>query len=123
MAKGKIATIEAAWGHLAAGELDELASLYSEDMIFVLPGQNDVLNDRDSFRAALEGISSALPPGFEISGLLYFDGQDGVMNVVRWTSEKVPEGSQSAIFWGFDDAGKISEERWFVDTEQWKASF
>jgi hypothetical protein len=45
------------------------------------------------------------------------------MNVVEWTSTKLPDGSQSAILWKFDGDGQITEERWFVDTEQWKAAF
>jgi hypothetical protein len=45
------------------------------------------------------------------------------MNVVEWTSTKLPAGSQSAILWKFDGDGQITEEWWFVDTEQWKAAF
>jgi hypothetical protein len=45
------------------------------------------------------------------------------MNIVEWTSKALPSGTQSAILWKFDAAGKITEERWFVDTEQWKAAF
>lgn len=118
-----VKTVEKAWAHLGAGEFDALAALYSEDMVFVLPGQADVLEGRTSFRAALDGIAEALPPGFDIKDLQYFDGSVGVMNIVKWTSDKLPGGSQAAIYWGFDAEGRIAEERWFIDTEQWKAAF
>ena len=35
--------IEAGWDALGKGEMDRLAGMYVEDMIFVLPGQDDVL--------------------------------------------------------------------------------
>jgi hypothetical protein len=56
-------------------------------------------------------------------GLRYCVGDSEVMNVVEWTSTKLPDGSQSAILWKFDGDGQITEEWWFVDTEQWKAAF
>ena len=47
-----------------------------------------------------------------------------------WRSSMVPsarmasvEGSRSAVLWKFDGAGRIAEERWHVDPEQWKAAF
>ena len=43
--------------------------------------------------------------------------------MVEWIAEKLPEGSQLAIVFRFDEAGLISEERWFVDTVQWRAAF
>ena len=39
-------TIKKAWTHLGEGKLDELASLYSDDMAFVLPGQKDELKGK-----------------------------------------------------------------------------
>ena len=59
------------------------------------------------------------------SPLRYFSGEnDGeLVNVVEWKSAKIPDGTQSAILWKFNAAGKITEERWYVDTEQWKAAF
>lgn len=123
LATNAVKIIEKAWAHLGAGEFDELADLYTDDMIFVLPGQGDVLEGRGPFRTALDRIGQALPPGFEIRDLLYFDGPNGVVNVVKWTSEKLPGGSQSAIYWGFDADGRINEERWYVDTDQWKSAF
>jgi ketosteroid isomerase-like protein len=117
------AIIKSAWAHLGAGELDELASLYSDDMAFILPGQNDQLNGRQAFRSALDGIGEALPPGFEITEMRYFEGDGDVVNVVAWKSNSIPEGTQSSILWKFNEGGEITEERWFVDTEQWKSSF
>ena len=118
-----VATLEQGWADLGAGKFDDLAACYTPDMVFVLPGQNDVLQGRDAFRAALDNIGAALPPGFDITGLRYCVGDSEVMNVVEWTSTKLPEGSQSAILFKFNGAGQITEERWYVDTEQWKAAF
>jgi ketosteroid isomerase-like protein len=117
--------LRAAWDALERGDWDALAAFYSEDMIFVIPGQNDVLRGRSAFRSALENIGEALPPGFEITDLRYFSGEsDGeVMNVVEWKSTKLPDGTQSTILWKFNSAGEITEERWFVDTDQWKSAF
>jgi ketosteroid isomerase-like protein len=120
-----IETLRAAWDALGQGDWDTLAAFYSDDMIFVIPGQNDVLSGRAAFRSALESISEALPPGFEITDLRYFSGEsDGqVVNIVEWKSAKLPDGTQSAILWKFNSAGEIAEERWYVDTEQWKSAF
>ena len=120
-----IEVLRDAWDALGRGDWDTLAAFYSEDMIFVIPGQNDILRGRSEFRSALENIGDALPPGFEITDLRYFSGEnDGeVVNVVEWTSSKIPDGTQSAILWKFNTAGEITEERWYVDTEQWKIAF
>ena len=120
-----IEIVKTGWADLARGDLDALAAAYAEDMIFVIPGQNDVLHGRAAFRSALDNLGAALPPGFEITALRYFSGEtEGELaNIVEWKSTKVPQGSQSAIGWRFDSDGRITEERWFVDTEQWKAAF
>jgi len=111
------------WAALAAGEFDKLAALYSEEMIFVLPGQNDVLRGRDAFRSALDNIGAALPPGFKITDLRYCPGDNEIVNVVEFTADKLPDGSQCAVLFKFNGDGLVTEERWFVDTEQWKAAF
>lgn len=120
-----IEVLRKAWDALGQGDWDALAAFYSDEMIFVIPGQNDILRGRSAFRSALENIGEALPPGFEITDLRYFAGEhDGeVMNVIEWKSTKLPGGTQSAILWKFNSAGDITEERWYVDTEQWKAAF
>lgn len=122
---GYITVLKAAWEALGRGEFDAVAAPYSNYMRFVIPGQNDVLRGKAAFRAALDRIGEALPPGFKITRLRYFGGEnDGeVMNLVDWTSTKIPNGTQSAVLWTFSGAGEISEERWFIDTEQWKAAF
>ena len=118
-------TLRNAWEALARSDWDALAAFYSKDMTFVIPGQNDVLRGRSAFRSALESIGDALPPGFEITDLRYFSGEneDEIVNVVEWKSTKFPHGTQSAILWKFNTKGEITEERWYVDTEQWKAAF
>jgi hypothetical protein len=115
-----VETVSHAWELLGEGKFDELAAQYSDDMIMVIPGQNDVISGKSAFRTALDGIGDALPMGFEITAMRYCTGDDEITNIVEWKSEKVPQGSQSAILWEFDTDGLISEERWYVDTEQWK---
>jgi ketosteroid isomerase-like protein len=115
--------LKAGWAALAAGEMDKLASFYAEDMIFALPGQNDVLEGRPAFRAALDSIGDALPPGFDITDLRYCPGDDEIVNIVEFTSDKLPDGSQCAVLFKFNSDDLIIEERWFVDTEQWKGAF
>jgi ketosteroid isomerase-like protein len=115
-----VETVSHAWELLGEGKFDELAAQYSDDMIMVIPGQNDVISGKSAFRTALDGIGDALPMGFEITAMRYCTGDDEITNIVEWKSEKVPQGSQSAILWKFDTDGLISEERWYVDTEQWK---
>lgn len=115
-------TVEKGWGLVAAGNWDELVKDYVDDMIFAMPGQNDVLNGKGAFRDALEGLGSALPPGFDITSIRQVGEMGDVVSIVEWTSTKVPGGSQSAVLFRFKDS-MIFEERWFVDTEQWKAAF
>jgi hypothetical protein len=91
-------------------------------MIFVMPGQNDVLKGVIAFRKALENLGAALPPGFEITSIRNIGETGEVVSIVEWKSTKIPEGSQVAILFRLTD-GKVYEERWFVDTEQWKAAF
>ncbi len=124
MANAKqIESLENGWAALAAGDMDKLASFYAEDMIFVLPGQDDVLAGRTAFRAALDGIGQALPPGFEIKSLRYCPGDNEIVNVLEFTADNLPNGSQCAVLFKFGADDLITEERWFVDTEQWKAAF
>lgn len=115
--------LKAGWEALAAGEMDKLASFYAEDMIFILPGQDDMLKGRSAFRAALDNIGAALPPGFDIKDLRYCPGEDEIVNIVEFTADKMPDGSQCAVLFKFNGDGLITEERWFVDTEQWKSAF
>lgn len=115
--------LKKSWADLADGNLDSLAAAYIEDMVFVLPGQEDVLEGRQNFRSALDNLGAALPPGFEITDLRYCVGENEITNIVEWKSEKLPQGSQSAVLFKFNADGLVTEERWFVDTEQWKAAF
>jgi hypothetical protein len=69
------------------------------------------------------GHEQALPPGFEIKSLRYCPGDDEIVNVLEFSSDKLPNGSQCAVLFKFGSDDLITEERWFVDTEQWKAAF
>ena len=114
--------VQRGWQAVARGDWDTLVADYTPDMIFVMPGQNDVLEGTAAFRDVLSNLGSALPPGFEITSIREIGDAGEIVSIVEWKSEKVPDGSQLAVLFKF--AGdKVQEERWFVDTEQWKGAF
>jgi len=113
--------VQRGWEAVGAGEFDTLVEDYVEDMIFIMPGQADVLEGRQAFRAALDGLGEILPPGFEITGLRQVEGENEVVSILEWKSEKVADSQLSVLFKFNGD--KIYEERWFIDTEQWKSAF
>ena len=110
------------WEAVAAGDWDALIADYTEDMIFSMPGQNDVLEGTIAFRNALEVLGTLLPPGFDITSIRQIGENGEVVSIMEWKSDKVPAGSQLSVLFKFND-GKVYEERWFIDTEQWKAAF
>jgi len=113
--------VQRGWDAVGAGDFDALVADYEEDMTFIMPGQTDVLEGRQAFRTALNGLGGILPPGFEITGLRQIEGGNEVVSILEWKSEKV-EDSQLSVLFKFNGE-KINEERWFVDTEQWKGAF
>ena len=113
--------VQRGWDAVGAGDFDTLIKDYMEDMKFIMPGQADVLEGRKEFRAALDSLPSLLPPGFEITGLRQIEGGDEVISIVEWKSAKIAS-SQLSVLFRFAGA-KIWEERWFVDTEQWRSAF
>jgi len=113
--------VQRGWDAVGTGDFDTLVADYVEGMTFIMPGQTDVLEGRQAFRAALNGLGEILPPGFEITGLRQIEGKNEVISIVEWKSEKVA-GSQLSVLFKFK-GDKIYEERWFVDTEQWKNAF
>ena len=114
--------VKRGWDAVARGDWDNLVADYADDMIFVMPGQNDVLEGKTAFRDALENLGEGLPPGFDITSIREIGESGEVVSILEWKSDKVPEGSQIAVLFKLTD-GKVHEERWFVDTEQWKAAF
>ena len=114
--------VEEGWGAVARGDWDTLVNDYTDDMIFAMPGQNDLLHGKQAFRDALENLGSALPPGFDIKSIRQIGHTGEVVSIVEWTSDKVPDGSQCAVLFKLDKS-RVYEERWFVDTEQWKSAF
>lgn len=114
--------VKRGWDAVAAGQWDTLIADYTQDMIFVMPGQNDVLKGRAAFRSALDGLGGLVPAGFAITAIRQIGGGDEVVSVVDWKCDKVPGGSQLSVLFRFEGS-KIREERWFIDTEQWKAAF
>lgn len=114
--------VQRGWEAVARGDWDGLVADYTADMVFVMPGQSEMLHGKAGFREALDNIGAALPPGFAIEALRQIGDGDEVVSIVDWKSDKCPGGSQLAVLFRF--AGdKVREERWFIDTEQWKAAF
>lgn len=113
--------VQRGWDAVGAGDFDTLVADYAEDMRFVMPGQTNVLDGRRAFRTALDGLGQILPPGFAITGLRQIEGEKEVVSIVEWKSAKVAESQLSVLFRFKGD--KIYEERWFIDTEQWKSAF
>ncbi len=113
--------VQRGWDAVGAGDFDTLVEDYVEDMTFIMPGQTDVLAGRQAFRQALNGIGEILPPGFEITGLRQIEGENEVVSIVEWKSAKVAD-SQLSVLFKFK-GNKICEERWYIDTEQWKSAF
>ena len=113
--------VQRGWEAVGTGDFDTLVADYARDMKFVMPGQADVLEGREAFRAALNRLGDLLPPGFEITGLRQIEGDREVVSIVEWKAVRVA-ASQLAVLFKF--AGdKICEERWFIDTEQWRGAF
>ena len=113
--------VQRGWDAVGAGDFDTLVTDYVEDMIFIMPGQANILEGRQAFRTALDGLGEILPPGFEITGLRQVEGENEVVSIIEWKSEKVADSQLSVLFKFNGD--KIYEERWFIDTEQWKSAF
>ena len=113
--------VQRGWDAVGKGDFDALVTDYVEDMIFIMPGQSNILEGRQAFRAALDGLGEILPPGFEIKGLRQVEGDNEVVSIIEWKSEKVADSQLSVLFKFNGD--KIYEERWFIDTEQWKSAF
>ena len=113
--------VKRGWDAVGAGDFDTLVADYVEGMTFIMPGQTDVLEGRHAFREALDGLGEILPPSFEITRLRQIEGENEVVSIVEWKSEKVTSSQLSVLFKFKGD--KIYEERWFVDTEQWKSAF
>lgn len=113
--------VQRGWDAVGAGDFDSLVADYEEGMTFIMPGQADVLEGRQAFRSALDGLGDILPPGFEITGLRQIEGENEVISIVEWKSGKVTDSQLSVLFKFKGD--KIYEERWFIDTEQWKNAF
>ena len=113
--------VQRGWDAVGAGDFDTLVADYIEDMTFIMPGQTDALEGRQSFRTALNSLGEILPPGFEITGLRQIEGEGEVISIVEWKSEKLACSQLSVLFKFKGD--KIYEERWFIDTEQWKSAF
>jgi len=113
--------VQRGWDAVAAGDMDTLVADYTEDMIFIMPGQTDLIEGIPDFRAAVENLGAAVPAGFEVTGLRHIESEDEVVTICAWKSTKVA-ASQVAVLFRFR-GDKMYEERWFVDTEQWKNAF
>lgn len=121
-AVGDTEIVQRGWEAVGRGDWDTLLADYTADMIFVMPGQNDLLEGKLAFRKALDNLGAALPAGFEITAIRQIGDSGEVVSILDWKSDKVPEGSQLAVLFKLRGS-KVFEERWFIDTEQWKAAF
>ena len=113
--------VQRGWEAVGTGNFDALVKDYVEGMTFIMPGQVNILEGRQEFRSALDGLGSILPPGFEITELRHLEGDSEVVSIVEWKSDKIA-ASQLSVLFKFERE-KIYEERWFIDTEQWKSAF
>ena len=113
--------VQRGWDAVGRGDFDALVADYVDDMVFIMPGQADVLEGRTAFRSALDGLGDLLPSGFEITGLRQIEGDCEVVSILEWKSEKIAASQLTVLFRFTGD--KINEERWFIDTEQWKSAF
>ena len=113
--------VQRGWESVGKGDFDALILDYTDDMTFIMPGQEDILRGRMTFRKALNNLGGLLPPGFEITELRQIETGNEVVSIVEWKADKV-ESSQLSVLFQFE-GDKIYEERWFVDTEQWKNLF
>ena len=114
--------VQRGWEAVARGDWDALIADYTANMVFVMPGQADMLHGKAAFRDTLDNIGAALPPGFNIIAMRQIAEGGEVVSIIDWKSDKCPDGSQLAVLFRF--AGEEAcEERWFIDTEQWKAAF
>lgn len=113
--------VQRGWEAVGAGDFDLLVADYVEEMTFIMPGQSDILNGRQAFRSALDGLGDILPPGFEITEIRQVEGESEVVSIIEWKSNKI-ESSQLSVLFRFEGE-RIFEERWFIDTEQWKKAF
>ena len=50
--------VKRGWEAVARGDWDTLLADYVDDMIFVMPGQNDVLEGKGAFRNALDNLGA-----------------------------------------------------------------
>ena len=113
--------VQRGWDAVGAADFNTLVTDYVDDMTFIMPGQTNILKGRQAFRDALDGLGDILPPGFEITGLRQVEGENEVVSIVEWKSEKVAD-SQLSVLFKFN-GNMIYEERWFIDTEQWNSAF
>lgn len=115
------AIVQRGWDAVGSGDFDLLVADYVDDMVFIMPGQSDVINGRAAFRSALDGLGNILPPGFEITELRLIEQGNEVVSILEWKSDKIPASQLSVLFKFSGD--KITEERWFIDTVQWNTAF
>ncbi|CAM3002129.1 nuclear transport factor 2 family protein [Moritella viscosa] len=113
--------VQRGWEAVDRGDFDTLVADYTDDITFIMPGQENIVRGLMTFRSVLDQLGGLLPPGFEITELRQIEGENEVVSIVEWKSNKIEFSALSVLFRFEGD--KIYEERWFVDTEQWKRLF
>ena len=53
--------VQQGWEAVGRGDFDTLVEDYVENMVFIMPGQSDILEGRQAFRVALDGLGEILP--------------------------------------------------------------
>lgn len=90
--------VQRGWEAVGAGDFDTLVEDYVENMVFIMPGQDNVLEGRQPFRQALDGLGEILPSGFEIIGLRQLEGESEVVSILEWKSEKISSSQLTVLF-------------------------
>ena len=78
------------WDAVARGDWDGLVADYTADMVFVMPGQADMLHGKAAFRDALDNIGAALPPGFDITAMRQIADGEEVVSIIDWKATSAP---------------------------------
>jgi len=67
--------VQRGWDAIGAGNFDALVDDYVEEMTFIMPGQADILEGRQAFRAALNGLGEDSPARIRNHGTTSDRGQ------------------------------------------------
>ena len=55
--------VQRGWNAVAAGDFDTLVADYEDNMVFIMPGQDDLLTGKNAFRSALNKLGESRQSG------------------------------------------------------------